>query len=197
MSDDLIVNCLEISFQVNGGSLAEKAGLRVGDALIRVNNTDIFQLRHKDAQDTVARAGNNFELVVSRSLYSLVVVVISKLSALIKRTQPAILARLRSHSIRRGVFRTVFLRGQSGSRCYDREISIDGRTRRGVVVVASILLYFFLLFSDEKIFVLILESERTGSSVGALSFLHRPPPFSPCVCCPVSATGNLFLGLLC
>ena len=56
-------------FQVNGGSLAEKAGLRVGDALIRVNTTDIFQLRHKEAQDTVARAGNNFELVVSRSVF--------------------------------------------------------------------------------------------------------------------------------
>lgn len=51
---------------MNGGSLAEKAGLRVGDALIRVNTTDIFQLRHKEAQDAVARAGNNFELVVSR-----------------------------------------------------------------------------------------------------------------------------------
>ena len=48
--------------------MAEKAGLRVGDALIRVNTTDIFQLRHKEAQDTVAKAGNNFELVVSRSV---------------------------------------------------------------------------------------------------------------------------------
>lgn len=48
--------------------MAEKAGLRVGDALIRVNNTDIYQLRHKDAQDAVSRAGNNFELVVSRSV---------------------------------------------------------------------------------------------------------------------------------
>jgi len=59
--------CAPLTVQkVNGGSLAEKAGLRVGDALIRVNTTDIFQLRHKEAQDTVARAGNNFELVVSR-----------------------------------------------------------------------------------------------------------------------------------
>jgi len=51
---------------VNGGGLAEKAGLRVGDALLRVNGVDIYQLRHKDAQDAVSRAGNNFELVVSR-----------------------------------------------------------------------------------------------------------------------------------
>lgn len=55
-------------FQVNGGSLAEKAGLHVGDALIRVNNTDIFQMRHKEAQDTISKAGNNFELIVSRSV---------------------------------------------------------------------------------------------------------------------------------
>jgi len=52
--------------KVNGGSLAEKAGLCVGDNLIRVNNTDIYQMRHKDAQDSISKAGNNFELVVSR-----------------------------------------------------------------------------------------------------------------------------------
>ena len=52
--------------KVNGDSLAEKAGLRVGDALLRINDMEIYQLRHKDAQDSVSRAGNNFELVVSR-----------------------------------------------------------------------------------------------------------------------------------
>merc|ERR1712071_414427 len=52
--------------KVNGGSLAEKAGLCVGDNLIRVNSTDIYQMRHKDAQDSISKAGNNFELVVSR-----------------------------------------------------------------------------------------------------------------------------------
>jgi len=52
--------------KVNGGSLAEKAGLCVGDNLIRVNSTDIYQMRHKEAQDTISRAGNNFALVVSR-----------------------------------------------------------------------------------------------------------------------------------
>ncbi|KAI9558921.1 hypothetical protein GHT06_015710 [Daphnia sinensis] len=62
--------CAPLTVQkVNGGSLAEKAGLRVGDALIRVNTTDIFQLRHKEAQDAVARAGNNFELVAVRTGY--------------------------------------------------------------------------------------------------------------------------------
>ena len=59
---------LYTSMQVNGGSLAEKAGLCVGDNLIRVNSTDIYQMRHKEAQDNISKAGNNFELVVSRSL---------------------------------------------------------------------------------------------------------------------------------
>lgn len=52
--------------QVNGGSLAEKAGLVVGDALIRVNNIEVFNLRHKDAQDAIVRAGNSFELTLER-----------------------------------------------------------------------------------------------------------------------------------
>lgn len=53
---------------MHGDSLAEKAGLRVGDALIRVNDVNIYQLRHKEAQDVMVRAGNNFELVISRSV---------------------------------------------------------------------------------------------------------------------------------
>ncbi|XP_073982413.1 Z band alternatively spliced PDZ-motif protein 52 isoform X4 [Rhodnius prolixus] len=52
--------------KVNGGSLAEKAGLQVGDALVRVNNVDVQDLRHKDAQDTIVRAGNSFEVQVQR-----------------------------------------------------------------------------------------------------------------------------------
>ena len=48
----------------------EKAGLCVGDNLIRVNSTDIYQMRHKEAQDTISRAGNNFALVVSRFFLS-------------------------------------------------------------------------------------------------------------------------------
>ncbi|XP_066601203.1 PDZ and LIM domain protein Zasp [Prorops nasuta] len=52
--------------KVNGGSPAEAAGLRAGDAVIKVNNTEMFNLRHKDAQDVIVRAGNNFEIVVQR-----------------------------------------------------------------------------------------------------------------------------------
>ncbi|KAK7873261.1 hypothetical protein R5R35_011333 [Gryllus longicercus] len=52
--------------KVTGGSLAEKAGLQAGDAVIRINSTEVFNLRHKDAQDTIVRAGNNFEITLQR-----------------------------------------------------------------------------------------------------------------------------------
>ncbi|KAI5731997.1 hypothetical protein M8J77_019575 [Diaphorina citri] len=52
--------------KVNGGSLAEKAGLQVGDALIKVNNTDVSGLKHKDAQDVIVRSGNSFEFTIQR-----------------------------------------------------------------------------------------------------------------------------------
>lgn len=51
---------------MNGGSPAEVAGLRAGDSVIKVNNTDMFNLRHKDAQDVIVRAGNSFEITVQR-----------------------------------------------------------------------------------------------------------------------------------
>uniref|UniRef100_A0A8D8X6L7 PDZ and LIM domain protein Zasp n=2 Tax=Cacopsylla melanoneura TaxID=428564 RepID=A0A8D8X6L7_9HEMI len=52
--------------KVNGGSLAEKAGLIVGDALIKVNNTDVSNLKHKDAQDVIVRSGNSYEFTIQR-----------------------------------------------------------------------------------------------------------------------------------
>ncbi|XP_075169902.1 Z band alternatively spliced PDZ-motif protein 52 isoform X16 [Haematobia irritans] len=52
--------------KVNGGSLAEKAGLMPGDAVIKINDVDVFNLRHKDAQDIVVRSGNNFVMTVQR-----------------------------------------------------------------------------------------------------------------------------------
>lgn len=51
---------------MNVGSLAEKAGLQVGDAVIRVNGKEVADVRHKDAQDTIVRAGNNVEITVQR-----------------------------------------------------------------------------------------------------------------------------------
>lgn len=57
-----------VCFQVNGGSLAEKAGLQVADAVIKVNGQDVYSLRHKEAQDVIVKAGNSYEIVVSRSV---------------------------------------------------------------------------------------------------------------------------------
>lgn len=59
---------LYVRFQVNGGSLAEKAGLQVADAVIKVNGQDVYSLRHKEAQDVIVKAGNSYEIVVSRSV---------------------------------------------------------------------------------------------------------------------------------
>lgn len=53
-------------FQVNGGSPAERAGLVAGDSVIKINNVDVFNLRHKDAQDVIVRAGPAFEVTVQR-----------------------------------------------------------------------------------------------------------------------------------
>lgn len=63
----LQLNRVHACWQVNGGSLAERAGLQVGDAVIKVNGQDVFHLSHKGAQDAIVKAGTNFEVVLSRS----------------------------------------------------------------------------------------------------------------------------------
>ncbi|CAO1420419.1 unnamed protein product [Diamesa serratosioi] len=52
--------------KVNTGSIADKAGLQAGDAVVRINEADLYNLRHKDAQDAIVRAGTSFELIVQR-----------------------------------------------------------------------------------------------------------------------------------
>ncbi|XP_066260038.1 PDZ and LIM domain protein Zasp isoform X1 [Euwallacea similis] len=52
--------------KVNGGSPAERAGLIAGDSVIRINNVDVYNLAHKDAQDVIVRAGPGFEMVIQR-----------------------------------------------------------------------------------------------------------------------------------
>ncbi|KAG5670723.1 hypothetical protein PVAND_000967 [Polypedilum vanderplanki] len=54
------------SHQVNTGSIADKAGLQAGDAVVRINQTDLYNLRHKEAQDAIVKAGPSFEFVVQR-----------------------------------------------------------------------------------------------------------------------------------
>lgn len=51
---------------MNGGSLAEQAGLMAGDSVIKINEVDVYNLRHKEAQDVVVRSGNNFVMTVQR-----------------------------------------------------------------------------------------------------------------------------------
>lgn len=57
---------LSLQLQVNGGSLAEQAGLMAGDSVIKINEVDVYNLRHKEAQDVVVRSGNNFVMTVQR-----------------------------------------------------------------------------------------------------------------------------------
>lgn len=51
---------------MNLGSPAEKAGLLAGDSVIKINATEVYNLRHKDAQDVIIRAGPSFEITVQR-----------------------------------------------------------------------------------------------------------------------------------
>lgn len=37
-----------------------------GDAVLKINGQDVFNLRHKEAQDHVVRAGNSFDVQVQR-----------------------------------------------------------------------------------------------------------------------------------
>jgi C-terminal processing protease CtpA/Prc len=52
--------------QVNMGSLSESAGLKAGDVILRVNEVDVLRLRHQEALDAIAQAGNQFQLHIGR-----------------------------------------------------------------------------------------------------------------------------------
>ena len=53
-------------FQVNLRSLGEAAGLQPGDVISAVNGQDISLLKHKEAQEAIKLAGNNFMLTILR-----------------------------------------------------------------------------------------------------------------------------------
>ncbi|XP_076368224.1 PDZ and LIM domain protein 7-like isoform X7 [Tachypleus tridentatus] len=58
---------LPLSIQkVNPGSLAENAGLQTGDGVLKIQGQATENMRHKEAQDTIIRAGNSLELLVQR-----------------------------------------------------------------------------------------------------------------------------------
>lgn len=62
----MIAHMIAILLKVNQGSLADQVGLVAGDAVIKINGQDVFNIRHKDAQDSVVRAGNNVEVTIQR-----------------------------------------------------------------------------------------------------------------------------------
>ncbi|CRK95061.1 CLUMA_CG008541, isoform E [Clunio marinus] len=57
---------LQSTSNVNTGSIADNAGLKAGDAVVRINSQDLYNLRHKDAQDAIVRAGPSFEMIIQR-----------------------------------------------------------------------------------------------------------------------------------
>ncbi|GIZ03749.1 PDZ and LIM domain protein Zasp [Caerostris extrusa] len=52
--------------RVNPGGLAEQAGLMTGDAILKIMGHSTDNMRHKEAQDAIIRAGNNIEMIVQR-----------------------------------------------------------------------------------------------------------------------------------
>ena len=60
------LNFPAIFFQVNLRSLGEAAGLQAGDVIAAVNGQDISLLKHKEAQEAIKLAGNNFVLTILR-----------------------------------------------------------------------------------------------------------------------------------
>jgi len=54
--------------KVNGGSVAESAGLVAGDSILKLNAMDMRPLRHQEALDAISRAGNVFQLTVARAV---------------------------------------------------------------------------------------------------------------------------------
>ena len=66
------MNFPAIFFQVNIRSLGEAAGLHAGDVISAVNGQDISLLKHKEAQEAIKVAGNNFVLTIFR--YELILV---------------------------------------------------------------------------------------------------------------------------
>lgn len=75
--DTFNFTCLETPFhfhlenlfkrqQVNPGSLADQAGLRTGDIIVKIQGQNAEVLLHKDAQDVIQRAGNYLDITVMR-----------------------------------------------------------------------------------------------------------------------------------
>lgn len=51
------------------GSLAESAGLMVGDVVVRINNSSTSGLTHVDAHNLINQAGCDFFMAIRRQVF--------------------------------------------------------------------------------------------------------------------------------
>lgn len=51
---------------MTGGSLAEEAGMNVGDMIIEINGDNTAQITHSEAQQCILEAGNSITLSILR-----------------------------------------------------------------------------------------------------------------------------------
>lgn len=54
------------SLKVGEESLAEAAGLQIGDVIVRINDTPTIKLTHGEAHDVLKKTGNNFVFGILR-----------------------------------------------------------------------------------------------------------------------------------
>lgn len=52
--------------RVNPDSIAERAGLQTGDAILKIMGHSTDTMKHKEAQDTIVKSGNQLEMTVER-----------------------------------------------------------------------------------------------------------------------------------
>ena len=52
--------------QVTPGSLAQKCGLQVGDAIMKIGDSPTDGMMHKEAQQHIMQCGNSLELALQR-----------------------------------------------------------------------------------------------------------------------------------
>ena len=57
---------MEIFDQVNPNSLADQGGLKIGDIIIKIGDSDADLMRHKEAQEVIVSAGNYLTMTVQR-----------------------------------------------------------------------------------------------------------------------------------
>jgi hypothetical protein len=57
---------LFLNLKITENSIASVAGLRVGDAILKINDIELGLMEHSRAKQEIIRAGNEFYLTVQR-----------------------------------------------------------------------------------------------------------------------------------